>query len=250
MSDTVQTGSGGQMQSLNVGEMQAVLRDRNPQASVSDLRAVAVLAAQAVDFFIGLTASERLGLAREPSQVRAALEEATLHGKIAERAHIEPTGHVIKSRGAGLGERVSLDDGRARLEHYATPGPIERWAGPVAGAGEIETRLGVRRSTLNAWVKRGVVVGLLRGERKLAYPLEQFVDNRPLEGLADVLRLAPNPRGAWLWLRQPNDGLGGETPLESLRAGRKAAVVRAAEADQLNLDNHGVYASPHCSLRK
>jgi hypothetical protein len=232
MSDgAVQSDLGGQMQSLNVGEMQAVLRDRNPQASPSDLRAVAVLAAQAVDFFISLTPSERLGLVREPSQVRAALEEAAHHGKLGDRSHIEPTGRRIKSQGAGLGERVPLDDGRAQLEHYATPGPIERWAGAVVGAGEIETRLGVRRSTLNAWVKRGTVVGLLRGERKLAYPLVQFVDNRPLEGLADVLRLAPNARGAWLWLRQPNGALDGETPLERLRAGDKAAVVRAAQAD-------------------
>jgi hypothetical protein len=232
MSDgAVQNDLSGQMQSPNVGEMQAVLRDLNPEASVSDLRAVAVLAAQAVDFFIGLTTSERLGLLREPGQFRAALEEAAHHGKLGDRRHIEPTGRVIKSRGAGLGERTSLDEGRARLEHYATPGPIERWAGPVVGAGEIETRLGVGRSTLNAWVKRGAVVGLLRGERKLAYPLEQFVDNRPLEGLADVLRLAPDARGAWLWLRQPNAALDGETPLETLRAGRKASVVRAAQAD-------------------
>jgi hypothetical protein len=215
------------MQSLDVGEMQAVLRARNPQASVSDLRAIAILATQAVDFFIGLTTSERLGLARDPRQFLVALKEASHN----ERAHIEPAGRLIKHRGTGLGELVSLEDGRARLEQYATPGPIERWAGPVAGAGEIEKRLGVRRSTLNSWVKRGAVIGLLRGERKLAYPIEQFVDNRPLEGLAAVLRLAPDARGAWLWLRQPNAALDGKTPLETLRLGRKAAVVRAAESD-------------------
>jgi hypothetical protein len=232
MSDVaLQIGSDSSMQSPNVDEMQAVLQDRNPQASVSDLRAVAVLAAQAVEFFMGLPPSERFGLIREPSQFRAALEDAAHHSKLADRSHIESTGRLIKSRGAGLGERVTLEEGRARLEHYATPGPIERWAGPVLGAGEIEKRLGVRRSTLNAWVKRGAVIGLLRGERKLAYPLEQFVDNRPLEGLVDVLSLAPNARGAWLWLRQPNGALDGETPLESLRAGHKAAVIKAAQAD-------------------
>jgi hypothetical protein len=220
-----------QMRSVKVGEMQAVLRDRNPQASASDLHAIAVLAARAVDFFIGLTKSERLELVREPRQFRAALEEAAHYGKSGERDHIEPTGQTIKSRGAGLGERLSLDEGRARLERYATPGPIERWAGPVAGAGEIEKQLGVRRSTLNGWVKRGAVVGLLRGERKLAYPLEQFIDNRPLEGLSEVLRLAPDARGAWLWLRQPNDALDGQTPLETLRHGHKAAVVKAAKTD-------------------
>jgi len=219
------------MQGPRVGEMQALLRDHNPRASGSDLQAVAVLAAQAVAFVAGLGKAERLKLAREPRQFRTALEEAARRGKAGDRDHVEATGRTIKSRGAGLGARVPLEDGWARLEQYATPGPIERWAGPVAGAGEIEKRLGVGRSTLNGWVKRGAVVGLLRGERKLAYPLDQFVDNRPLEGLAKVLRLAPDPRGAWLWLRQPNDALDGGTPLEALRGGRKAAVIEAAEAE-------------------
>jgi hypothetical protein len=232
MSDVaLQPRLGKQMRSPKIGEVQAVLRDRNPQASVNDLRTVAVLTAQAVDVLLGLSTSERLELAREPDQFRAVLEDAVQHGKAGGREHIEPTGRRIKSRGAGLGERVSLEEGRAQLERYATPGPIERWAGPVVGAGEIEKQLGVGRSTLNGWVKRGAVIGLLRGERKLAYPLEQFVDNRPLEGLSEVVRLAPDARGAWLWLRQSNSALDGKTPLESLRSGRKAAVISAAEAD-------------------
>jgi hypothetical protein len=232
MSDVAaQTALGGRMRGLTVGEAQAVLRDRNPHAPASDLRTIAVLAARAVEVFISLTTLERLELVREPDQLRAALEDAAHHGKSAGRRHIESTGRLIKSRGAGFGERVSLEQGRKRLERYATPGPIERWAGPVAGAGEIETRLGVGRSTLNGWVKRGAVVGLLRGERKLAYPLEQFIDNRPLQGLAEVIRLAPDPRSAWLWMRQSHDALHGETPLESLRRGHKAAVIQTAELD-------------------
>lgn len=232
MSDVaVQTRSGEQVRSLRVDDMQAALADRNPQASKAELHAIAVLAARAVEFVVGLTRSERQELVREPQQFRAALEEAAHQGMAGERVHIEPRGRILKSCGAGLGERVSLEEGRARLERYATPGPIERWAGPVVGAGEIERRLGVKRSTLNTWARRGAVIGLLRGERKLAYPLEQFVDNRPLEGLAEIVRLAPDARSAWLWLRQPNAALKGHTPLESLRSGGKSAVLEAAAAD-------------------
>ena len=87
------------------------------------------------------------------------------------------------------------------------------------------------RSTLNAWRARKAVIGLLRGERKLAYPVEQFVDARPVQGIADVLRVAPDERAAWLWLRQPHPALEGKLPIEVLKAGRREAVARVAERD-------------------
>jgi hypothetical protein len=222
-----------EIRGLNIGEVQAVLRQHNPKTRASDLRVVAKIVACVADFVANLSNAERRELARGSNQLTAALEQAAHHGKSGsgEREHVEPAGRIERSRGAGLGERISLKDGRSRLERYANSGPIERWAGPVAGAGEIEQQLGIPRSTLNSWQKRGAVVGLLRGERKLAYPLEQFVDARPLEGIAEVLRLAPDARGGWLWLRQPNPALGRKTPLACLRAGRKASVLEAAEAD-------------------
>lgn len=221
------------IQGLDIGELQAVLRQHNPKTPVSDLRAMAKIVASVVEFVADLSNAERRKLARESSQLRAALEEAAQHGKsgTGEREHIKPAGRVERSRGTGLGERISIEEGRARLEQYANAGPIERWAGPVAGAGEIEQQLGIPRSTLNSWHQRGAVVGLLRGERKLAYPLEQFVDARPLEGIAEILRLVPDARGGWLWLRQPNAALGRKTPLACLRAGHKASVLEAAQAD-------------------
>ncbi len=45
--------------------MQAALRDRNRQAPVGELHALAVLAAQVLEFLIGLPKSERLELARD-----------------------------------------------------------------------------------------------------------------------------------------------------------------------------------------
>lgn len=108
---------------------------------------------------------------------------------------------------------------------------MESWAGPVAGAGEIEKSMGIPRSTLSHWQKRGAVIGLLRGERKLAYPLEQFVDARPLEGIADVLGTTPDARSAWLWLRQPHDALQGKTPLAMLQGGERKLVAKVAERD-------------------
>lgn len=133
--------------------------------------------------------------------------------------------------GSGLGEVLSLAEGGARLSAFATPTPVEEWAGPVGSAKDIEAQFGVGRSTLSTWHKNGAVVGLLRGRRKLAYPLEQFIDGRPLQGLSDVVAAAPDPRSAWLWLRQPHGALDGETPLATLRAGKRDQVTALAARD-------------------
>jgi hypothetical protein len=133
--------------------------------------------------------------------------------------------------GAGVGPVLSEAAGAAQLQAMVTTTPIEAWAGPVAGASKIAASLGIPRSTLSSWQQAGAVVALLRGQRKYAYPLEQFVDARPTPGMADVLRLAPDARGAWLWLRQPNPALADTTPLAGLKSGRTAEVLAVATAD-------------------
>lgn len=213
---------------LDDSEVQVALRARNPHMPVEHLRTMAGIVSLLVGFVSDLPEAGQRGIAREPSRFRAALEEAT---RSLTRAHIEGSGEIERTRGGGLGEILSLEQGHDRLDRYATPKPIEEWAGPTGGAGAIEKRLGIARSTLNSWYQHGAVVGLLRGQRKLAYPLEQFVDARPLEGLDDILRLAPDARSAWLWARQPHGALDGQIPLALLRKGQKAQVVQVAERD-------------------
>ena len=213
---------------LDEGAVQQVLRAHNPHTPVGELRTLARIVSIMVDVVSDLPKTERTELAREREPLRAVLQEAT---QSLGRAQVGADGDVEHSRGAGLGELVSLDEGKARLDRYAVAKPIEEWAGPVAGAGEIETRLGIKRTTLNTWYRQNAVVGLLRGQRKLAYPLDQFIDARPLEGLRDVLPLAPDARSAWLWMRQPHGSLDGQTPLAWLREGKRDQVVEAARRD-------------------
>lgn len=137
---------------------------------------------------------------------------------------------VEVSEGEGLGEIVNLEEGRRRLAAFATPGRLEDWAGPVAGPSEIEKAFGTRRSTLHDWHKRGAVIGLLKGERKHVFPLAQFVDGRPVEGMSEVTQIISNPRVAWQWLIQPKPSIGG-TPLERLKQGHVSEVLDAAECD-------------------
>jgi hypothetical protein len=135
------------------------------------------------------------------------------------------------SQGRALGVPLSHEEGMARLESYARPHPIESWAGPVLGAGGLEERLGIARSTLNDWRRRGAVIGILRGERKHYFPVEQFVDGRPMVGIGAVSRIVGDPKAAWLWLRQAHGWFDMATPLEALKDGGVEAVVDAARRD-------------------
>lgn len=212
---------------VDVNEVQAVLRGRNPRAPAAEIKTMARIVSIAVDVMSGLPAVSLRGVARE-HKLRAALEQVALQFMPAATAQDEP---VERTRGSGLGDVLSLAEGRARLAAYVAPKPMEDWAGPVGGASDIEAQLGVKRTTLSTWYKQGAVVGLLRGQRKLAYPVEQFIDGRPLQGIAAILSVAPDARSAWLWMRQPHGALDGQTPLAALRAAKQGQVSAIARRD-------------------
>lgn len=212
---------------LDVNEVQAVLRGRNPRAAAAEIKTMARIVSIAVDVMSGFPAVNLRGGLRE-QELRVAFEQVARKFMPAETAQDEP---VERTRGSGLGEVIGVSEGRARLAAYAAPRAIEDWAGPVGGASDIEAQIGVKRTTLATWYKQGAVIGLLRGQRKLAYPLEQFIDGRPLQGIADVLGIAPDARSAWLWMRQPHGALDGETPIAALRAAQQDKVSAIALRD-------------------
>ena len=87
------------------------------------------------------------------------------------------------------------------------------------------------RSTLHTWQKQGVVIGLLVGVRKHAFPTEQFVEGRPVTGLGEVVEAIGDLRAAWLWLREPHLELAGTTPLARLKSGATNKVVEIARSN-------------------
>lgn len=212
---------------IDEAEFQAALRASNPRAPAAELKSMVRFVSIAVNVMSGFSAQRLLKQANE-KELRAALEQVAsqlVHAEDVQGANAD------RMRGSGLGDVLDLAEGRARLAAYARAKPIEEWAGPVGGASEIQAQFGIGRSTLNTWYKQGAVVGLLRGQRKLAYPLEQFIDGRPLQGLSDVLAIAPDARSGWLWMRQPHGALDGQTPLAMLRAGKRDQVITIAERD-------------------
>jgi hypothetical protein len=143
--------------------------------------------------------------------------------------------HPQNVKGAGLGTLVGLAEGRKPLNAYASALLLEDWAGPVAGSTEIERDLHIRRQTLNNWRQNGDVIAFLKGVSKHVYPLNQFIDGRPVKGLAEIVAVAGSQRSAWLWLNEKNPSLSGNSPIELLKRDEVEVVKMAAEDYFLNL---------------
>ncbi|WP_106726298.1 hypothetical protein [Pseudaminobacter soli (ex Li et al. 2025)] len=113
-----------------------------------------------------------------------------------------------------------------------TPAPVsikvDDWAGQAAGPTQLELEYGIYRKTLYRLHKRNAVIGLKTGGRKHVYPLAQFIDGRPVDGLVEINTILAPPRVAWFWLTHPCDALGGVEPLELLKLDRIDEVVVAA----------------------
>lgn len=126
-----------------------------------------------------------------------------------------PTGDHDKE--AALSEEIS-DEGIS----------VDDWAGRTAGPTYLEKHYGIARSTLYRWQKRSLVVALRRGGRKYVFPLEQFIDGRPVAGLKQITEIFGHPRLAWAWLRTPNAALSYQPPLALLAIDRVESVIAAA----------------------
>ncbi|ACM31047.1 hypothetical protein GOZ78_20915 [Agrobacterium vitis] len=216
-----------------VADVLKVLARHNPGLSKPALAATGKVMAVVSAVAARLSVEQQRRIADDETEL-AHIVEAAVAELAAKPGHVLAEVSVEKpvevSRGAGLGQSVDIEEGRRRLDEFATPTRIEDWAGPVAGPGDIEKKFGTKRSTLHDWHKRGAVVGLLKGERKHVFPLAQFVDGRPVEGMPQVTKIIRNPRVAWQWLIQPKPSIGG-TPLDNLKMGNLDEVLDAAERD-------------------
>lgn len=224
--------SAAKMASPAAADLISMFAQRNPMSSRGDLTEVGKLVAEfgATAAKLSPAARKRLIARKERfkmliAEIAAEPEAAPKPLKLVAQAAAEV------SQGEGLGKVLSAAEGKARIAEYATPTKVEDWAGPLAGPTELERDFGVARSTLHTWQKQGVVIGLLVGVRKHAFPTEQFVDGRPVTGLATIVEAIGDLRAAWLWLREPNPGFASVTPLARLKAGVTDKVVEMARAN-------------------
>jgi hypothetical protein len=224
--------SAAKLASPAAADLISMFAQRNPKSSRGDLAEVGKLVAEFSATAANLSPAARKRLiARKERFKKLIVEIAAEPQAPAKPLKLVAIAAAEVSQGAGLGRVLSPEEGRARIAEYATPTKVEDWAGPLAGPTELERDFGVARSTLHTWQKQGAVIGLLVGVRKHAFPTEQFVDGRPVTGLAAIVAAIRDPRAAWLWLREPNPGLAGATPLVRLKAGATDKVVEMAHAN-------------------
>ena len=216
-------------------EMIGVFAKRNPQCSRTELQTIAKLVAEVGAAAARLPAGAQKRLAARSAELRQVITEIATRPSASvsteQPLKLVARGPVEVSQGEGLGAVLTKEQGRERLAAYATDTKIETWAGQLAGPTELERDFGTARSTLHAWQMQGDVIGLLVGVRKHAFPVEQFVDGRPVAGLGRILEMIGEPRTTWLWLREPNPELGGVTPLARLKAGAINEVLEIARSN-------------------
>jgi len=220
------------MDSPAAADLISMFAQRNPKSSRGDLTEVGTLVAEFSATAAKLSPAARKRLIARKKQFKKFLVQIAAEPEAAPK----PLKLVAKSaaeasQGAGLGKVLSPEQGRTRIAAYATPTKVEDWAGPMAGPTELERDFGVARSTLHTWQKQGMVIGLLVGVRKHTFPTEQFVDGRPVTGLGAIVEAIGDARAAWLWLREPNPGLAGVTPLARLKAGAIEKVVEMVRSN-------------------
>ena len=236
MVTSVRRSSATSLSGLNpaaIADVVEVLARHNPRLSKTALAATGRVVAAVTAATARLAADQQRRIVADELELAQAVEVAVA-GLVSDTGpRLKPlaVGKPIEvSQGAGLPAPIDLDEGRRRLGAFAEAMRLEDWAGPVAGPAEIEKTFGTKRSTLHDWQRRGAVIGLLKGERKHVFPLAQFVDGRPVEGMAQVTRIIANPRVAWQWLIRRKAEMGA-TPLDLMKSDRLDEVLAAAERD-------------------
>lgn len=94
---------------------------------------------------------------------------------------------------------------------------------------EAGRRIGITREAINNRRASGQALALEAGKRGYRYPAWQFED-RLVPAVPEVLKTLAymDPWAQYLFFKQPEPLLGGETPLNMLREGRAADVIRVA----------------------
>ena len=103
--------------------------------------------------------------------------------------------------------------------------------GGVAGVDELASALRISRQAVDKRRRAGKLLALPRGGHRWVFPAWQVARGRTLPGLEDVLSAlgARDPWSSLIFFLTPDRLLNDCSPLQALRSGDLAAVVRAAE---------------------
>jgi hypothetical protein len=195
-----------------------------------------------------LTGSRLLPRQAQPGAARAL--EAMVRGvkiSLREAASVRvevvftPRGKIMVSDLARLPEANNPKDETSIYDKTAIATARKRGAeiaakilsGPEMLTGERFAELvGMTRMAVHKKLKKHQILGLEGAKRGFRYPKWQLGDDgRPVAGLSDLLpKFGSETWAAYRFLLQYHAGLGEMTAIAALKAGRKKAVIEAAES--------------------
>jgi len=213
---------------LVASEVSDALTRHEPGLAKTTAANTAQIAAAVAAAVVGLPQSQQKRLKGRTGDLTDMIAAWARESKADDRIEIPAPAEIEPRKGTGFGELVGVEEGRRRLADYATDVPLEEWAGPMAGSSTLMQDMGIARSTLHDWQQRGEVIALLKGARKHVFPLAQFIDGRPAQGIRDLLQIIDSPRRAWFWMVKPSPLLGNKRPIDLLKQDRRLEVVEAA----------------------
>lgn len=161
-------------------------------------------------------------------KIPPALRKGRAAGKIRARKVAQKRENVLA--GSGVGPVVSSAEGARILDAIAVDVVLADWAeSELVGAGELVRRLKIARGTLDNWRRTKKIIAFRKGLRNYLYPVRQFAQLHPVDGLDRVAAHFSSHEEAWEWLVAPNRMTGGEAPIDRLREGEVEQVADAAE---------------------
>jgi hypothetical protein len=103
--------------------------------------------------------------------------------------------------------------------------------GGAVGVDELASALRISRQAVDKRRRAGKLLALPRGGHRWVFPAWQVARGRTVPGLEEVLSAlgGHDPWSALIFFLTPDRLLNNRSPLQALRAGDRAAVVRAAE---------------------
>lgn len=104
--------------------------------------------------------------------------------------------------------------------------------GELVSAAALGEALGISRQAVHKAAKAGRLIALEAGGREHYFPVFQADPAVRDNGLEDALAILSNEGewSKWLFFTSPSGALGGMTPVQGLRKGRRQAVLDAARA--------------------
>ncbi len=159
------------------------------------------------------------------------MESNAVEAAVAETNDLEVLIRGLESK-AGLRLARRIDPlAAARVRGLQMKRELLERAGGTLQPREVAELLGMSRQAVGKRRRAGKLIAVQTGRRGYEYPACQFEDTGAIDNLEEVLGAFADDIDAWMqlaFLINPNESLGGESPLDLLRRGELGAVARAA----------------------